>query len=429
MKVVHITHSASGGAGKAAYNLHVGLRAMGVDSFFLTARLDKARPHAALLPASSPGGNVSATPDFDRAVAAWKALVDEYPDRVRNYEMFSSPEGMLPRLREAIPKDTDILHLHWVSGIVPFDAPQPWLERLPVVWTLHDMNPFTGGCHFSAGCERYRNRCGDCPQLNSGREDDHSRRILEQKRLSYAGLGITCVSPSRWMDRCAARSAVLRDTHRECIANGIDLDTFRRRPEARERDGRFPSRDFVLLFGADQAGGRKGLAKLREGLAVLAERGEARNLRLATFGAEGGAIGRETGIPEVSFGYITNPERLAEIYSMADCLAVPSLEDNLPGVAIEALACGTPTVAFNVGGMADVVEHGRTGYLAEPHRAENLANGVAWAMEQAAGRESVAASCRERAQRLFDRRDRAQDMADLYQRIAKERGNSRKARF
>ena len=83
-------------------------------------------------------------------------------------------------------------------------------------------------------------------------------------------------------------------------------------------------------------------------------------------------------------------------------------------------------MAFNVGGMTDVVEHGRTGYLAEPHRAENLADGIAWAMEQAAGRESVAASCRERAQRLFNRRDRAQDMADLYQRIAKERGDSRK---
>ena len=148
MKVVHITHSASGGAGKAAYNLHVGLRAMGVDSLFLTARLDKAEPHTALLPAASPGADASATPDFHRAVAAWKALVDEYPERVRNYEMFSSPEGMLPRLREAIPEDTDILHLHWVSGIVPFDAPQTWLERLPVVWTLHDMNPFTGGCHF-----------------------------------------------------------------------------------------------------------------------------------------------------------------------------------------------------------------------------------------------------------------------------------------
>lgn len=403
MKVAHITHSLSGGVGNAALSLHTALNRAGVKSVLITA------------------ADLENGEDFNRAVNEWKSLVAEYPDRVKNYEMFSSPNTAFPHLRQALPGDVDILHFHWVCGIVPFDIPWPWLKDYPIAWTLHDMNPFTGGCHFSAGCDRYRHGCGDCPQLNSGRKDDHSRQIHRQKQEAYRSLNITCVSPSRWMRDNALKSSLLSDKRQVIIRNGIDLTVFSPQQKPREADGRIGENDFVLLFGSDQNSRRKGAQLLREALRIFVARYSPKHFKLATFGSQDARVASDPGIPVIPFGYIDKPGELAHIYSMADAFVLPSLDDNLPNVVSEALACGTPVVAFKVGGVPEQVEHGVTGYLAKPGDPADLAEGFAWAMGRTGNRKKTAAACRERALHFCNIEERAHDMALLYENICASR--------
>ncbi len=425
MKVVHISHQDHGGAGGAAFRLHAGLRALGVDSRFLTTAAVHRAEHVllagdAVLADSLGQSVVRRVPEFQHAVDRWRKLVQGYPNRPRGLEMFSTPESALPGLRHFIPDDTDILHFHWICGLVPLDEPHPWLREFPIVWTLHDMNPFTGGCHFSFGCDHHTSACGNCFQLGSGENLDASRRILDQKRRSYAGLDITCVSPSRWMFQQATASSLLGARHHAHIANGIDISAFSIHEGARERFPMFGAEDTVLLFGSDSGTRRKGLEYLLHALRELAAQ-DAGRLRLAVFGPEPDQALLDVGLPVTALGYSTGSETLATQYSMADALVAPSIEDNLPNVVLEAQLCGLPVVAFRVGGLPDIVDHGSTGYLARPKDVDDLIQGIRWVVSRRAHRAELAATCRAEAVNRFDISRRAEDMIRLYQQILTRR--------
>lgn len=426
MKVVHVSHEDHGGAGAAAYRLHAGLRSLGVDSVLLTAARKREDEHVRLVPARRAAAEKRSgclcNPEFEDALTAWRRLVERYPDRTRGLEMFSSPECALPLMEETVPEDADIIHLHWVCGMIPFDEPCGWLRRRPLVWTLHDMNPFTGGCHFSFGCQKFSGQCGDCFQLGNVGENDHSRRIHLQKQRGYAGLALTCVSPSAWMRAHASRSSLLRDMRHETIFNGIDLDLFCPRPKARRQDGRFAKDDFVVLFGSATGIGRKGAAHLAEALETIAADKAPHRVRLARFGS---APPKLLNAPKMAatdltdLGFIEDETKMAEVFAMADLFVLPSLEDNLPNSVSEALACGTPVAAFTAGGIPEQVEHGVTGYLARPKDSRDLAQGIRWAMNRHADpekRAETARACRTAAAR-FDQTDRARDTLALYRSV------------
>lgn len=420
MKVVHISHEDHGGAGSAAYRLHGGLRSLGVDSSFLSMAAAHEEQHVQLIMPVDGGvetdGDIRRNQEFQQAVAAWQGLVDGYPNRVRGMEMFSSPLGVAPLLRQSIPEATDILHFHWVSGVVPFQAPQAWLEQYPIVWTLHDMNPFTGGCHFSFGCDKYMQGCGDCPQLGGVGEDDHSRSIHVQKMNSYESLDITCVSPSRWMCDRVVRSSLLGSRRQEVIHNGVDLDVFHRSEDARAREGVFSNDDFVLLFGTDSGGGRKGFEYLLNALRELVNQEGGERVKLAVFGKDPGITLCDIALPVTYLGYANDAARLVDIYSMADALILSSVEDNLPNVVTEAQACGLPVIAFGVGGVPEQIEHRETGYLARPKDFHDLHQGIHWAMERP-DRVEVAETCRANAEARFNHLSRAREMMVLYESI------------
>jgi glycosyltransferase involved in cell wall biosynthesis len=266
-------------------------------------------------------------------------------------------------------KQADIIHLHWVSGLV---SPRSFaaLARLgkPLVWTLHDQRPFTGGCHYSAGCSQFESDCAACPQL-----------ALDPCGLTAANLGdqlqavvahVTVIAPSHWMAGCARRSAVFARSRIEVIPYGIDIEEFCPIPqdEARARLV-LPRGDFLLLFGVDNS--REKRKGLRELFTVLKSFGEEDHSSLLASQQKTGFLcfGEIDCIPELPvpvrpFGRVQSDELLSCIYSAADLFLLPSLEDNLPNTVLEAMSCGTPVGAFSVGGVPDMIVSDRTGFLA-----------------------------------------------------------------
>jgi glycosyltransferase involved in cell wall biosynthesis len=295
-----------------------------------------------------------------------------------------------------------------------------------VVWTLHDMNPFTGGCHFSFGCEKFTDSCGACYQLGSSRADDPSARALALRHAAYAGLDLTCVGPSAWMSREAARSAALGCARHEVVPNGLDLGVFRRKEGARARlaghelgqKQGLEEGGFVILFGAASGLERKGFDLLERALAGLFPDGVPQGVRLAAFGATGAGDGAAD---VVDLGMARTEEEMAAIYSLADVFVLPTRADNLPNSVAEALACGVPVVSFAVGGLPEMVEHGVTGWLARPEDPADLARGLAWAMDGKRDGAGRAAACRAAAEARYGLSDQARRMKALYQDILHRR--------
>lgn len=289
----------------------------------------------------------------------------------------------------------NVFCLYWVAGLLSLDA----IGRLPapIVWRLSDEWPFTGGCHYAAGCERFTERCGRCPALDSCADADISRRGIERRLSAWRQRKIVVVAPSRWMAARAARSAVFKDRRIEVIPTGIDLQAFRPQDqEAARRALHIPLHKRVVVFGAHDAtrDPRKGWAALRASFEGM-PRSERDRFHVVVFGSPER--------PAVDFsltavGEIAAPSRLALLYSAADVVVVPSRYDNLPQVAIEAIACGTPVVAFDVGGMGDAVVHGETGWLAAAGDLDELRTGIRWVCEQGV---ALRAAARRHAEKRF----------------------------
>jgi glycosyltransferase involved in cell wall biosynthesis len=299
----------------------------------------------------------------------------------RERSMFSS--GALPNdelVRSINESEADVLHLHWVNGGgLSVDD----LKRInkPIVWTLHDMWGFTGGCHYDAGCNAFISGCGRCPLLKSDNPTDLSAIGLEQKARAYAQVeNLTIVGLSSWMVESAGRSKAMLGLPIRQLPNPIDVKVFHPedRTQARARLGISPATRLVA-FGAVAAVGddRKGFHKLLPALRLLKEQGH-EDLELAVFGGSGSEHSEQTHYKTHYFGHISCDEQLRDLYSAADVMVVPSLQEAFGQTATEAMACGTPVVAFGATGLLDIIDHKQNGYLADPFDSASLAEGIAW---------------------------------------------------
>ncbi len=406
-----------GGAGRAAYRLHCGLRAVGVDSRMLVMQRS----------AANPDPTVSAAPAIaNDLTGAFLARLDRvplrlYPGRpVVPYSLNWFPN--LTRRRVGVMQP-DLVHLHWIgSGFVPVRD----VARLgvPAVWTLHDMWAFTGGCHSTEDCTRYRARCGACPQLASRAGRDVSRWTWRRKRRHWAGADLTLVTPSRWLAACVRESSLFRNAPVEVIPNGIDVTVYRPhdRAAARRLLG-LPEEKKLVLFGA--AGGidnpRKGFRYLQGALQRLAG-GAASGIELVILGAERPSVEPYVGCPVTYLGALQDDLSLSLLYSAVDVLAAPFMQDNLPNTVMEAHACGTPAVAFDAGGLPDLIEHERSGYLARPFEADDLAAGIAWVLGDETRWQALSQRARAKVEVEFRLEDVARRYAALYEDVLRARG-------
>jgi glycosyltransferase involved in cell wall biosynthesis len=386
LHIAMLSSTDSGGAGIASQRCMQALRDAGQDAFSVCIFRKTKGSHvffAPLTPEASTLQHSGAVADLWAHWMASSTLTRDSTPASRARELFSRPDSLVDAidLKRTVDK-VDIVHLHWVVGMLDYPRLPEMLGDKPVVWTLHDMNAFTGGCHYSQGCEKYRDSCDDCPLLEEGATLAHEAWAL--KKAAYDQIpNLHIVCPSQWLADCVASSSLLGGRPVHVIPNFLPVDKFvpTAKMIARLKLG-LPLDRTYIAFGADSLRNeRKGGHVLKQALAHLKTRGEAAGIEGLFFGA----ADLDIGIPSHNLGYISDPAELSLVYAAADVFAFPSLEDNAPQTVVEALLSGTPVVGFPVGNVPDLVAHLDTGYIARYGDSQDFATGLSWILDDCHG--------------------------------------------
>lgn len=381
LSIVHVSgDDFVGGAARAAHRLHTALLRLGHDSSMFVARRHSDDPTVQLFePSGAPEDQTERKRRSAEIAEDFARYEGTRPEIYRIGDSFTddrSPFGSRPL--EQLPP-CDVVNLHVISGFVdhrPFFAGLP--PEVPIVWTLHDMNSFTGGCHYDYGCRKHTEICGACPQLGSDEEEDLSRQVWERKQEAYSHIDrdrLHVVGASRWLADEARKSSLFNGFPVSTIPYSLDSQTFAPRDRVAARDSlEIPQDARVVLFLTDSlVTRRKGFALLAEALNGLEG---VPNLLLLSLGYNNPSLLENPPIveslPHLHFDYLDDDILLSSIYSAADLFVIPSLQENLPQTALEAMSCGTPVVGFDVGGIPDLVRPSITGELATVGDAEVL---------------------------------------------------------
>lgn len=287
-------------------------------------------------------------------------------------------------------EEADILHIHWICDFLSPKIIAKLVETgKPVVWTCHDSWAFTGGCHVRLGCKRYETGCGECPILNSICEKDISDKIVQYKKKYFSDQKIAYVAPSNWMGECIRSSLLFRNKNCVVIPNPLDSRIYSAKSPKEilyRLQYKKDSNKYHILFAANDVDiPYKGFLYFQKMLDLLKQKNEemANKVVLHLVGAHDDSGNNK--IPpcfkSIYWGYINDQYKLASLYSMADVLVFPSIDDNLPSMVMECLACETPVVAFNTGGISDMIEHKKNGYIAQYKDSGDLLNGLMWVIE------------------------------------------------
>jgi glycosyltransferase involved in cell wall biosynthesis len=373
MKVLHFsTSDNNGGAARATYRLHNGLNQKGIESRMFVR--DKYFDSDSVIRYKFPSGSKRLEYRLRKYFIEndFKQYLSKRP---RGCEVFSDDRSPLkPGFKEQLP-ETDIYHLHWISGLVDL---QDFFNKImkPVVWTLHDMFPFTGGCHYNSGCENYRQKCHHCPQLGSKTEKDLSYKIWlrKLKAISNFKSSIIIRADSVWLADEARKSYLFKDMDIEPIHYGIETDEFvPSEKTACRRALNIPLSSRVIVFGAPGIDNpRKGFFQLTEALKQVHKKFS--NLLLLSFGA--GKMPFTPEIPNLHLGHVANNHILSLIYNCGDVFVIPSLQEAFGQTSLEAMSCKIPVVGFDTGGIPDMISNGITGFLAETGNISRLAEAI-----------------------------------------------------
>src|SRR5690606_97251 len=322
IRVLHISPTdIEGGAAMGAYGIHKALQRSGADSLMLVQRKYGDDPSVITQRA---GGHF--------LMEALRDRFDRLPLRLQRRQPDSWwTVGLLSiDVTAAVRKlDPDIVQFHWAGrGAAPIETLKR-IRHVPIVWTLRDMWPLTGGCHYSGGCQRFLSGCGFCPQLGSAHARDLSAWQWRRKHRAWRDANITFVALSRWMASYAKQSPLVFGKPVSIIPNGVDIEVFRPMSrEAARRIWRLPTNRPIVMFGAlfGTQDPRKGFSYLRDALRHLAAGDKGRDLLAVIFGADSGT--QDLGIETLYMGTIRERNDLASLYACADVMVVPSTEEN-----------------------------------------------------------------------------------------------------
>lgn len=379
MKIAILNTYTSGGAGIACMRLVAALRAAGHQVSILTAE------------------NKSQKTDIQAVMSYSRWRFHFIAERLRWYWHEADKEvrfafslanwgkdiSQHPAIQEA-----DIIHLHWINqGFLSLDnLKQLAVLNKPIVWTLHDMWAFTGGCHYAGSCENYLNQCGNCVFTKNPNATDISQQIFKQKQQVYTHFqNLNVVACSRWLADLAKESPLLKNAAVQNIPNPIDTELFKPidKKTARQQLGLPLDKKLILFVAANIADKRKGFEWLQKSLELLKKETPNSNFALLVMGKADADILQKLPFEVHYLGILNKTEQIIQTYSAADVFAMPSLEDNLPNTIMESLACATPVLAFKIGGVPEMIIHQQTGYLAEAAQAEDFKNGLIWILNQA----------------------------------------------
>ena len=294
--------------------------------------------------------------------------------------------------------------------------------KQPIVWTLHDMWPFTGGCHYDDECGKFQQSCGNCPILNSERERDLSRRIWKRKQKSWEDVPIVVVATSHWLAKMARSSSLFKDQRVEVIPNGIDTEIYKPgNKEAARAAYNLPQDKHLILFSAFSAtiDKRKGNQFLVLALEKMSQAGWGSKTELVIIGASKPESPPDMEMKVHYMGHMHDEISQVLLYSAADVVVAPSMQENLSNTVMESLACGTPVVAFNIGGMPDMINHRINGYLATPFESDDLADGIMWVLESKERHDTLSKQARETVEKRYALKTVANQYLSLYRDILK----------
>ncbi len=415
MKVLQVsTNDIQGGAHRAAYRLHRALTNRGVDSAM--AVIDKSSDDEAVLPLRPFPGLPRPAGNF--LFRAARRL--EHPVQALSGTLFSSERTAYGSAIQRQLPPADVVNLHWITDMLDYRTSLPALSaRGALVWTFHDMNAFTGGCHYTSGCRRFTESCGCCPDIAKRGPDDRSARIFRRKAALLSPLpssAIHIVCPSRWMARESRSSRLFGRFPTSVIPNGLDADEFAPadRAQARRKLGLDPDAIVLLCVAERLMDARKGLRLLLEAVQQISD---IPRLQVCTIGRPDPALGLE-GPTWRQMGLMEDNADLVQAYSAADAFVIPSLQDNLPNTVLEAMACATPVVGFDTGGIPDLIEPGRTGYLARPGDSSDLAAQIRHILADAARCREMGAAARQVVLERYTLDHQASAYLELYRNLA-----------
>lgn len=411
MRVLHVNaNDQSGGAARSAYRLFKGEENIGLNTRLLV--FDKYIEDSHVLTYS---GKYNKIRKFVNA--RWNHVIMRMVG-----ERLDTPWNMnfLPFGFPLQIDDYDLVHLHWINGgLVKYDV----LKNLdkPIIWTMHDSWPFTGGCHIPYECKKFESSCADCPQLKGRNMMDLASMVFRIKQKYYPK-NITVVCPSNWMADCAKKSKLFSSNNVCVIPNGLDTNLYKPfdKLTARKILG-IPITEKIILFGAVSATSdkNKGYQYLCKAMDILKNNYDVGNIHLLVFGGVEPEEGHKLPYPAKYFGRLYDDLSLVILYNAADVMIVPSQSENFPNSVLEAMACGTPCVAFNVGGIPDLIIHKKNGYLAKPFEEDDLARGIKFVIDNEQINEKLAKCARRYVVEKCDIRIIAEQYKQLYEKILK----------
>lgn len=367
----------SGGAARAAYRIHKATIEAGVDGQFLVKNKALNDPNVLTVQSFDSFGSIKAPFRWLQhkinnklQQARWRP----YPNR---QDVFmsdlrgSSLHGALQKI------EYDILHLHWIN-LRFVDIEDLAKVTKPIVWTLHDCWPFTGVCHYFYDCTRYKQSCGCCPHLASNNKKDLSHKVWKKKMEIFSKLNIHVVCPSNWLAQAARESAIFKQFPVSVIPNPLDTNFFTpgSKVDACKVLSISPDKRYILYGAMNAVKDRnKGFAELKSCLQYYEKQFDTKDIEVLIFGSTEKAQLGLNHIRTTDLGLL-NDQQLRAAYRASDVMVTPSLSENLSNIIMESLACGTPVVAFNIGGNSDMIDHKLNGYLAKKLDIVDLAKGI-----------------------------------------------------
>ncbi len=331
------------------------------------------------------------------ATAEWKYQMNFTLERARIWALnkfnkrnlfamdIASDGTDITRLREF--READVIHLHWINqGYLSMGNLRKIVHSgKRIVWTMHDMWPCTGICHYSGECVKFRSQCRECPLLARPGKGDVSYRTFRKKEELYKDADIRFVTCSHWLEEQAHTSSLLEGKSINCISNPLNTELFCPGDKVKARKTlSLPLKKKLILFASQKVTDeRKGIQFLAEMAQIIKKRNATEtevNIGFIVIGQHAEQLAEMLSYPVYSFGYISSPNQLVDIYRAADLFITPALFDNLPNTIVEAMACGTPCVGFRTGGIPEMIDHLANGYVANYKDCQDLADGVQYVL-------------------------------------------------
>ena len=320
-------------------------------------------------------------------------------------------------------READLIHLHWVNqGMLSLRGIRKILDSgKPVVWTMHDMWPATAICHLTMECRHFTTKCHRCQYLSPyGFGKSLTMRVWQRKQSMFENNSVQFVACSEWMADEARQSTLLKNQSVVTIPNPIDTRFFCRKDRtlARQKLG-LPNDGRLILFVAQRATNKnKGISYLMEALEKLAESHPdmKNNTAIAILGGHSDELAAQLPLPSHSLGYVSDPRHIVNIYNAADVFVLPSLSDNLPNTIMEAMACGVPCVGFDVGGIPEMIDHRRNGYVAKFRDSDDLAEGIRWVLDEA-DHDELSRQAIEKVHQNYSEASVARRYIEIYQKV------------